>query len=213
MVLPNMTALMDPVIRPAYDDGQSVDSRETNKKYILLRDTVGKCKALHGSGSRSKLLAKRSEQKVLKGSLWQEIQNGNDQILSSSNKLHSLTYHRSSSTTSQSGAFKLFLESVEVEDLTLNCAAAFLAEVSDEISFLLLAIPTNEERLYFYSDQDRMYYAKLINVGSDVIVNKRNVPPCRATVRWKGRLAGKPGGWFGVEIMVWQKFHISCYSR
>lgn len=176
---------------------QSPKKTAATKKYLLLRDTVAKAKWTRGVASRTRLLSKRSEQRVLKGSLWQGLEN---------NKYNpaNLPPPVSSRSNSRSGSLALpvSVESIEIEDLTLQCASAFLAELSDEICSLLLAIPTSEERFFVYSDHDRLSHAKFINVGSDVIVSKRNFQPCRATVKWKGRLAGKQGVWFGVEIMV-----------
>lgn len=172
------------------------------KKYMLMRDTVAKSR-WSGSGSRSRLLSKRSEQRVLKGSLWQEMEGNGLCPVSPPPSVGTLS--RSASTPAGSAGtavFKRFLESIEIEDLTLHCAAAFLTEISADTCRLLLAIPTSEERFHVHHDADRIYHAKFINVGSDVIVSKRNVPPCRASVKWKGRLAGKQGVWFGVEIVV-----------
>lgn len=181
---------------------QSSEGQEV-KKYILVRDTVAKSRWPHGVSAKSRILSKRSEQRVLKGSLWQEME---ESFLHSSlppSTSRSLSRSGSSMTTSPGAPpFKQCVESIEIEDLTLQCAAGFLSEITDEICRMLLAIPTSEERYYVYSDTDRMKHAQFINVGSDVIVNKRNIPPCRAAVRWKGRLAGKQGLWFGVEIVV-----------
>ena len=181
---------------------QSSEGQEV-KKYILVRDTVAKSRWPHGVSAKSRILSKRSEQRVLKGSLWQEMEESflHNSLPPSTSR--SLSRSGSSMTTSPGAPpFKQCVESIEIEDLTLQCAAGFLSEITDEICRMLLAIPTSEERYYVYSDTDRMKHAQFINVGSDVIVNKRNIPPCRAAVRWKGRLAGKQGLWFGVEIVV-----------
>lgn len=178
---------------------RSCEGYET-KKYILLRDTIAKSKWSHTASSRARLRSKRSEQRVLKGSLWQQVEEDvfNQSVSSQSSK----SSKGGGGVTSPAGQYKLNLESLEIEDLTLQCASAFLAEITEELCRMLLAIPTSEERYIVHSDKDRMNSAKFINVGSDVIVRKRNVEPCRAIVRWKGRLAGKQGVWFGVEIMV-----------
>lgn len=182
---------------------RSCEAYET-KKYILLRDTVAKSKWSHTASSRARLRSKRSEQRVLKGSLWQQVEDDvfNQSISSQSSKSSSKGGGGTGGITSPALQYKLSLESLEIEDLTLQCASAFLAEISEELCRMLLAIPTSEERYIVHNDTDRMKSAKFINVGSDVIVRKRNVEPCRAVVRWKGRLAGKQGIWFGVEIMV-----------
>lgn len=175
---------------------RSSEGYDCFKKYILLRDTVAKSKWTNAS-SKTRLRSKRSEQRVLKGSLWQELE---EDLFFPPQHLSKL--QRSNSSTSPSAPFKLRVESLEIEDLTLQCASGFLSEISDELCRLLLAIPTSEERYLVHTDQERMKCAKFINVGSDVTVNKRNVESCRAVVRWKGRLAGKQGVWFGVEIVV-----------
>lgn len=189
----------------SYNSMKSSESQGETKKYLLLRDTVAKTKWPHGITSRSRLLSKRSEQRVLKGSLWQEVEDGviGNSVAPSTSR--SLSRSGSSITSPAGPPFKQVVESIEIEDLHLQCASGFLAEISDETCRLLLAIPTSEERFYVFSDTDRMKHAQFINVGADVIVNKRNIPPCRAAVRWKGRLAGKQGLWFGVEIMVSQQ--------
>lgn len=201
----DMTTSMNSVSVLSHGSGsvQSSDSRSETKKYLLLRDTIAKCRWPHGVSSRSRLLSKRSEQRVLKGSLWQEIED-NPFNPASSKSLSRAVSSSSGGAMSIGGSslFKQSVESIEIEDLTLQCASAFLAEISADTCRLLLAIPTSEERFFVHSDHDRIYHAKFINVGSDVIVSKRNIPPCRATVKWKGRLAGKQGVWFGVEIMV-----------
>jgi len=165
------------------------------RKYVLIRDTVAKSK--WPSGSRARLLSKKSEQRVLKGSLWQEAD------------YSPLLPPPSSTSKSKTGVsspiqpLKYQFESLEIEDVTLQCPIdGFLMEITEEECRLLLAIPTSEERYKVFADKERMASARFINVGSDVIVCKRNVPACRATIRWKGRLAGKQGVWFGVEIMV-----------
>ena len=179
---------------------QSSDGRET-KKYLLLRDTVAKSRSGH-SGSRSRLLSKRNEQRVLKGSLWQEVDDGGTFYPPPPTTTKSLNRSLSSPSKTSGSHYKLLVESIEIEDLTIQCASAFLVEIPADICSLLLAIPTSEERYIVHSDPDRIYHARFINVGSDVIVFKRNIEPCRATVKWKGRLAGKQGIWFGVEIKV-----------
>lgn len=177
---------------------RSSDGYDSCKKFILLRDTVAKSRWTNAS-SKTRLRSKRSEQRVLKGSLWQELEEDLFAPPQYSSKQQKASLSSSSSPLTP---YKLRVESLEIEDLTLQCASGFLSEISDEVCRLLLAIPTSEERYAVHSEPERIKCAKFINVGSDVTVNKRNVESCRAVVRWKGRLAGKQGIWFGVEIVV-----------
>jgi len=190
-----MTTSANSMSLSSHDSLQGSDVQET-RKYILLRDTVAKARWSHGG---TRLLSKRSEQRVLKGSLWQEAD-----MFGAACPPPNRSYSRSSSVSSPHAnlQYKQTVESLEIEDLSLQCASAFLDEISNETCRLLLAIPTSEERFYIHSDSLRMQHAQFINVGADVIVTKRNIPPCRATVKWKGRLVGKQGVWFGVQIIV-----------
>ena len=170
------------------------------KKYILLKDSLARTKRGVNSTGKLKLISRHEEQRVLKGSLWEQ------------REFHSPNHSLSSfSSAGSSSSRKLELDSIEYDEVRLITADSQVAELSEQQCRLLLAVPDCDERYKVHHDQEHMSTATLINVHSRVIVSTRKLEPCKGIVRWKGRLAGKQGISFGVEIQVCQLsfYHIT----
>lgn len=193
------------------------------KKYILLKDSLARTKRGVNSTGKLKLISRHEEQRVLKGSLWEqrEFHSPNHSLSSFSSAGSKNTIPGSgggksggitlNSSTGSSSSRKLELDSIEYDEVRLITADSQVAELSEQQCRLLLAVPDCDERYKVHHDQEHMSTATLINVHSRVIVSTRKLEPCKGIVRWKGRLAGKQGISFGVEIQVCQLsfYHIT----
>ncbi|XP_067942322.1 ubiquitin carboxyl-terminal hydrolase CYLD-like [Watersipora subatra] len=182
------------------------------KKYLLLKDQQARSKRGVNSTGKIQLISKHEEQRVLKGSLWEQRDS-----VSPNHSLSSFGSAGSKSTVlsgkSASLALphannirKLELDSIEYDEVRLLTSESNVSGLTEKLCRLLLAIPDCEERYKVLMDQDHISTAELINVNSRVIVSTRRLEPCKGLVRWKGRIANKQGISFGVEIQDPTKF-------
>lgn len=199
------------------------------KKYILLKDSLAKTRRGVNSTGKLKLISRHEEQRVLKGSLWEEreFHSPNHSLSSFSSSGSKSTIGGgaggSRSVSSVAGGNlntlslshaprKLELDSIEYDEVRLVTQDNNVNELTEQQCRLLLAIPDCDERYKVHIDSDHMSTATLINVHSRVIVSTRKLDPCKAIVRWKGRIAGKQGISFGVEIQVSFLYFITAWS-
>lgn len=183
------------------------------KKYILLKDSLARTKRGVNSTGKLKLISRHDEQRVLKGSLWEqrESRSPNHSLSSFSSAGSKTTTPAKSGITlnpSTNAARKLELDSIEYDEVRLSTPETIVSELTEQQCRLLLAIPDCDERYKVHLDAELMSTASLINVQSRVIVSTRKLAPCKGIIRWKGRIAGKQGISFGVEIQV-SSLHIS----
>lgn len=184
------------------------------KKYMLIKDCLAKTKRGVNSTGKLKLISRHEEQRVLKGSLWEQREthshSPNHSLSSfssagSKNTIPSKSANQalnSSSASNSSHTRKVELDSIEYDEVRLITQEVNISELSEQQCRLLLAVPDCDERYKVHLDQEHMSTATLINIHSRVIVSTRKLEPCKGIVRWKGRLAGKQGISFGVEIQV-----------
>lgn len=176
------------------------------RKYILLVDSHIRTKKTSNSlMSKVKLAAKHEEQKVLKGSLWEQrdvyTPNSSSNSIGSGNSKHSSA---SKKVASHAGVHenKIQLDSLEYENTQLICPESQVAELTDYCCRLLQAIPDDTERYRFYKDKDKFGSCTEIDINSKVLVDTRLHGSLSAVVRWRGRISTRLGIWFGVEIEV-----------
>lgn len=180
------------------------DRRHNSRKFILLKDAQAKSRRGVNSTTKPRLPSKHEEQRMLRGSLWEERECG--ALGSPASSLSSFGSGSKSSSLTPGVApispRKHELDSIELDDVKLSCPDSIVAELTDDLCRLFLAIPDCEERFKFFSDVDRLKYATYIRVNSRVMVCTRRLSPCKGIIRWKGRLEQRQGVWFGVEIEV-----------
>lgn len=169
---------------------------------MLLQDSLAKSRiGINASRNKVKFKSKHEELKVLKGSLWELLDSASPNP--SINSLGSGDSKKSSPRFLSSQAKKVEVYSVELDDVKLLCADSLLYELTERQCRLLLAVPDCLERYEFVTQKEGKFASRcLIGVKARVMVNTRLHAGLAAVIRWIGRLPGKQGLWFGVEIQV-----------
>lgn len=185
----------------------SGEHRADTKKYLLLYGTTQKLRSSpkHSGISKvkKKLTGKTKDQQALAGSLWEsrcEPASSNSSV-SSVNSANSRQKSRTLAIK-DSPTKKLELDSIEYDDVMMSCPEHFVIELSESQCRLLLAIPNCKERYTLVNDNKKLNTITFVSVGSWVTVRTRHQGILRCVVRWMGRLPGKQGTWFGLEIQV-----------
>lgn len=183
------------------------ESRSDSRKYLLLKDQQAKSKRGVNSTSKLQLISRHEEQRVLRGSLWEQRDSVSpnqslSSLGSSGSKTTVISGKASTAPNHTNNAGKLELDSIEYDEVKLHTSETNVCLLTEHLCRLLLAIPDCEERYKVLMDKDHIETAELINVNSRVIVCTRKLEPCKGLVRWKGRIANKQGLSFGVEIQV-----------
>lgn len=181
--------------------------RAETKKFILLKDLQAKSKRGVNSTSKLQLISRHEEQRVLKGSLWEEKDsvspNHSLSSFGSTGSKNTVLSSKTGITLSHANNIrKLELDSIEYDEVRLQTAEGNVSELTEQQCRLLLAIPDCEERYKVHLDREHMATSTLITVNSRVVVSTRKLDPCKGVVRWRGRIANKQGISFGVEIEV-----------
>lgn len=167
---------------------QSLEEEKKHlKKYILLQEKTAKSKRGINSTAKPKLPTKTDDVRALKGSLWEERDPG------SPSSGESPRYAANQPK-------KVDLTSLEYDELSLSVSADHVKSISHEECSLLLAVPSSDERCQIFEDRTWLEEGLLMKDGAQVTVTKRNISGIPGTVKWRGRLHGKQGTWFGVEL-------------
>lgn len=178
------------------------DLRSETRKYILLLDSQAKSRrGVNSSKVKMKFKSKHEDQRVLKGSLWE--QNASLSPNPSITSLGSGGSRLSTKSLSLSPPVrKVELDSIEYDEVRLVCSDTHVKEISENQCRLLLAVPDSLERYKLYSDKERFLACSYVRVNSQVEINTRHQSSLSCVVRWIGRLPSRQGVWLGVEILV-----------
>lgn len=178
------------------------DLRSDSRKYVLLQDSQAKSRrGVNSSKVKMKFKSKHEDQRVLKGSLWEQRESisPNPSITS----LGSGGSRISTKNLSLSPAVrKLDLDSIEYDEVRLSVPEAHVKEITENQCRLLLAIPDSLERHKLFSDTDRFITCSYVSTDSQVKVTTRLHTSVLCAVRWRGRMRSRQGVWLGVEILV-----------
>lgn len=178
------------------------DLRSDSRKFILLQDSQAKSRrGVNSSKVKMKFKSKHEDQRVLKGSLWEQKES-----LSPNPSITSLGSGGSRISTRNlslsSGIKKLELVSIEYDEVRLSCQDSQVKEISENQCRLLLAIPDSLERYKLYSETERFIACSYVNINSQVQINTRHHSSLLCIVKWMGRMSNRQGVWLGVEISV-----------
>ena len=98
---------------------------------------------------------------------------------------------------------KVAVVGIERESLRLECPTEYMAQLSEEVTNLLLAVASSEGRYQTYIDTKRLTFGRQLSPGSAVFFEMNELSKSLpGIVRYKGILPSRLGTWFGVELIV-----------
>ena len=153
---------------------------EPSIKYILLRDRVGHVVEKVEYFSLGHIFNSRPIQ-VLRGEILEGVPEAEQPTDST----------------------KVAVVGIERESLRLECRTEYMAQLSEEVTNLLLAVASFERRYQTYIDTKRLTFGRQLSPGSAVFFEMEELSKSLpGIVRYKGVLPSSLGTWFGVELIV-----------
>lgn len=151
-----------------------MSDQNDNVYYILLDDKIGKKK------ERGILRTTSSKVDVLPGTLLLLVEERNDK---------------------QRNTLWWTLETLEPENIEIECQPPDTGQLSKTEFALLQPIPVCQERLSIFQDQEWLKEGAHLQLNDPVTVAVKGQPYLKGLIKYKGELPGVKGIQFGIELL------------
>ncbi|XP_048762223.2 ubiquitin carboxyl-terminal hydrolase CYLD-like [Ostrea edulis] len=160
-----------------------MSDQNDNVYYILLADKIGKKK------ERGILRTTSSKVDVLPGTLLLLVEERNDK---------------------QRNTLWWTLETLEPENIEIECQPPDTGQLSKTEFALLQPIPVCQERLSIFQDQEWLKEGAHLQLNDPVTVAVKGQPYLKGLIKYKGELPGVKGIQFGIELLGESKGKGTC---